>query len=519
MSATQQVIHYLKIDHLKGIRNLQEIRFDEKNLTSIVGVNGSGKSTILHALACCYKPEDEKKQKNWKFSDFFTPTTHSTWQGSEFTMVHSYREGAQEIKDEQTTYKKMTDRWSPRYIRRPERFVDFIGIKTCVPRIEEERAAGTIKFNTIKHDDSDLIISELSYIFNKNYDELSIHVTTNGKIFPGLSLKSIKYSSLAMGAGEQRVIQILSSIFTAPKYGLILIDEIDLLLHTDALKRLLRSISRRASAKNLQVIFTSHRETILTETDIVSIKHLHTIEIRDSSLDAGNATNVAKAKTLCFSNTTPDILHRLTGDMVRTIEVFVEDDVAKSIIDWEASKLKIKRHVNTVFYGSASNCFSVVGGLALTQKYNPEKQLYVLDGDVLSEEDERKTQLEKVVSGTEEGREQFRERCVDGIRQFNPSSDFGLSPESQIHHMIRSLNPDDLSGNDREIYDISFDIEYEKDKHYLIGKIIDTLNVERSVGLSQIINLAARSNYWGSYTQQVRDWLTHAADIVSQPDI
>ncbi|WP_308721319.1 AAA family ATPase [Komagataeibacter xylinus] len=517
MSASQQVIHYLKIDHLKGIRNLQEIRFDEKNLTSIVGVNGSGKSTILHALACCYKPEDEKTQRNWKFSDFFTPTTHSTWKGSEFTMVHSYREGEQEIKHEETTYRKMTDRWSPKYIRRPERFVDFIGIKTCVPRIEEERAAGTIKFSTTKHKDSDLIISEMSSIFNKNYDELSIHVTANKKMVLGLSLKSIKYSSLAMGAGEQRVIQILSSVFTAPKYGLILIDEIDLLLHTDALKRLLRSISGRASSKNLQVIFTSHRETILTETDIVSIKHLQTIEIKDSSVAVGDATNAIKAKTLCFSNTTPDILYRLTGDMARTFEVFVEDDVAKSIIDWEASKLKIKRHVNTVFYGSASNCFSVVGGLALTKKYDPEKQLYVLDGDVLSKEDERKTQLEKVVSGTEEGREQFREKCVNGIRQFNPSSDFGLSPESQIHHMIRSLNPDDLSGNDREIYDISSNIEYEKDKHYLIGKIIDTLNVERSVGLSQIIDLAAKSSYWDTYTQQVRDWLNHAATIVSQP--
>lgn len=518
MSTSQQIINYLKIIHLKGIRNLQEIRFDEKNLTSIVGVNGSGKSTILHALACCYKPVDENNQKNWKFSDFFTPTTHSTWKGSEFTMVHSYREGPDECKHVETVYRKATDRWSPKYSRRPERFVDFIGIKTCVPRIEDEKTAGTIKFTTTKHEDSDLIISEMSSIFNKNYGELNIHISLNGKIFSGLELKGIQYSSLSMGAGEQRVIQILSSVFTAPKYGLILIDEIDLLLHTDALNKLLRSISERALSKNLQIIFTSHRETILSKTDIISIQHLHTIDIKDSSISDSNTQNNTTAKTLCFSNTTPDILYRLTGNMERTFEVFVEDDVARSIIDFESSRLRIKKHVDTVFYGSASNCFSVVGGLALTKKYDPEKQLYVLDGDVLSKEEERKTQLEKVVSGTEEGREKFRERCVNGIRQFNPSPNFGLSPESQIHHMIRSLDPDNLFGTDREIHDISSSIEYEKDKHYLINKIINILNVERSVGLSHIVNLAAKSNYWDTYTQQVREWLTHAAAIVSHPD-
>src|SRR5271156_6351143 len=54
------------------------------------------------------------------------------------------------------------------------------------------------------------------------------------------------YSSLSMGAGEQRIFYILSEIIGAPNFGLILIDEIDLLLHEDALTRLLKIINELA---------------------------------------------------------------------------------------------------------------------------------------------------------------------------------------------------------------------------------------------------------------------------------
>ena len=46
----------------------------------------------------------------------------------------------------------------------------------------------------------------------------------------------------------------------APNSGLILIDEIDLLLHQDALFRLLEKLNERAQEKNLQIIFTTHAQ-------------------------------------------------------------------------------------------------------------------------------------------------------------------------------------------------------------------------------------------------------------------
>ncbi len=56
----------MHVDSLKGLKNL-DISLD-KNLTAIMGVNGAGKSTILHALACVYGPY--KLGENHKFSFF-----------------------------------------------------------------------------------------------------------------------------------------------------------------------------------------------------------------------------------------------------------------------------------------------------------------------------------------------------------------------------------------------------------------------------------------------------------------
>ena len=78
-----------------------------------------------------------------------------------------------------------------------------------------------------------------------------------------------------MGAGEQRVFTILEAVDKAEAYGLILIDELDLLLHQSSLKRLIEKLASRAEKKHLQIIFTVHNQFILTcpEVDFLHILH------------------------------------------------------------------------------------------------------------------------------------------------------------------------------------------------------------------------------------------------------
>ena len=41
--------------HLKGLKDVK-IEF-KKPLTAIMGVNGAGKTTVIHSLACIYRPD------------------------------------------------------------------------------------------------------------------------------------------------------------------------------------------------------------------------------------------------------------------------------------------------------------------------------------------------------------------------------------------------------------------------------------------------------------------------------
>lgn len=491
MPVSQQVTHSLSIKKLKGISSLDEIRFDEKPLTAILGPNGCGKSTILHALACCYKPVEGADQQNWQFRDFFTPTTDATWAGSSLKMIYSHRDGAIQFSNLKTEYRKNANRWSPRYANRPERYVRFIGIKSCVPRIEEETYTSAINYQTETHADSDLIMAKMGVIFNRAYNELNIHQSARRR-YPGLALDGTRYSALAMGAGEQRVLEILSAVFNAPKYALLLIDEIDLLLHTAALKQLIKVLFQRATDKSLQIVFTTHREAILELKDMVSIKHIHTVK--------------AVPKSYCFSNTKPDALRRLTGQQDRSLEIFVEDEMAIAIVEFELSRLGMKRVANITPYGAATNCFTLAAGLILSDGHSVDSQLFLLDGDLYVTPELQLERTNAVLSGTEAHAITRRQRCLEGIRKLCAQEGAPPAPEAQLHTMIRGLHQQEDEGMN-EIIDLAVSIEAVDDTHSLIELIVETLNLQRPVGLNAIVKVAALSPAWEHYVAELREWL------------
>ena len=120
-------------NRLKGLKDVN-ISFSE-TLTAIMGVNGSGKTTVIHALACLYQPDGNGE--NHKFPEFFVPNTDSLWKGSELNVVNENRDSAGKRNVlSSRRYSKDFDRWSPRYENRPKRNVYYIGIDTCLPDIE-----------------------------------------------------------------------------------------------------------------------------------------------------------------------------------------------------------------------------------------------------------------------------------------------------------------------------------------------------------------------------------------------
>lgn len=496
MAISSQKINFITIKKLKNINNLESLPLNEKNLTAILGVNGCGKSTILHALACCYKPIESSTATKHMFSHWFTPTTDATWTGSELTLNHEWKNGKNNF-CENHTFTKQVDRWTPRYDRRTERHVELIGINTCVPKIEQESQISFIKYETeaIVTDDSDKVRSAMSEILGRNYTELNQHKVSKTKNYLGLEHTGVRYSALSMGAGEQRLLFILQKVFEAPKYSLILIDEIDLLLHTNALHLLIQQLNKRAVEKSLQIIFTTHRESVLELSEILSIKHIHQSE----------------NKTHWLTDTKSETLLRLTGKAEKVIELFVEDDVSSAIAMQVASGLGLRKYVSVKIFGAAQNSFPIASSFVVRNE-NLSNIALILDGDVYVSDEEKIEMINKALSGEGEKFNLMREKALSLIFQYDSVEK--LSPEKVLLDMILNLNSSELNEEQLEVFNAVKQSAYATNHHDVLKKTRDLLGYETIECNRVVVKLASLSPNWKQYVQVLEVWLQSKKDTL-----
>lgn len=465
----------ITIDKLKGINNLT-LKFD-KNLTALMGVNGSGKSTIIHALACVYAPY--KDAENYKFSYFFTPNPHASWKGSRFTVVSFDERNKKTIS---RSYSKEGTRWA-NYSNRIKRNVHYLGVSTGLPAIEIEKKTSFINYvsNKEKSKLDEKVINDAAYILNKNYEELMSH-TLGRKKYVGVHTKDgIVYSALSMGAGEQRVIKILQTVYSAYQYSLILIDEIDLLLHADAFKKLIERLHKIAKDRNLQIIFTTHA---LEMNDLCEYADIRYIEQQ-------------KERTLVYDSIKPDLIYQLNGEMERRYTIYVEDEFASAIVRKVAFDMKMLRHINILQFGSIENSFVVAVGKVLGGD-DINNILIVTDGDKYISEDEKRTRINSILTGSEIGREKKIQRAQSIISQFNLP--VGLKPEEYIHGKLIRME------DDNEIVRCAKSLRNVDDSHKLITEIGERLGLGKRI-YEHIMEIVPKDSEWEQYIENVKIWL------------
>lgn len=478
MDISNQFIKSINIIKLKQLENVN-CSFEGHSLTALLGINGCGKSTILHALACCYQPLTTGQDH--KFSDFFLPNNFNLWNGSKFQIQYSFRDNKGTDRPENIkVYKKTADRWS-RYVNRPKRDVFYIGIESCVPDIEKVKERSKINIaNKGENPTLQTIVDKISYILGGQYQNC-YNGSRAKKKYKIVKRNGLNYPSIAMGTGEQRLLTILETIFSAPKYSLILIDEIDLTLHTQALNRLLDVLIEQSNKNKLQIIFTTHRENITQRADI-NIRHLY-------------QTN---NKTFCFEGVNNACMDVLTGATNKQITIFVEDQLSKSIIEAIARELRIQRFCRISTFGDIQNGFTVAAVKAVENK-NLENILIVLDGDKFVSEEEKKTILGKRFSGNTQYENDVRKRALSLIREYDAPQ--FISPDCFVIDTIKCMN------SDSEIHNIILSLGVLQDDHDYVEKVALQLGTDKKIAGKMLIREIEDSQEWKNYILPIKEWL------------
>ncbi len=267
------------IELIGKIRGLQNLTINFKYpITAISGKNGSGKSTVL-AIACCAYHNDAKYAFNPKkrkipyytFSDFFIQTSDEippdgisisysvgyprwiTKDGNEFAG-----------KGNKIQEKSQGGRWT-NYDSRIKRDVIFFGLERVVPHAEKSvsktyrKAFSDKEVTGIEKKAADIA----GYILDKTYDSFKVKTHKSYQI-PLVRSQDNTYSGFNMGAGENAVFDIITTILAAPKGTLFVIDEIELGLHDQAQHRLIQKLKELCLEKHIQIICTTHSGKILS---------------------------------------------------------------------------------------------------------------------------------------------------------------------------------------------------------------------------------------------------------------
>lgn len=490
---SQPRLKSIKIERLKCVKDL-EMSLEGNNVTAILGRNGSGKSTVLQAIYCLYQPKKEqfevyrKRHKinqfeeipDSKFSHFFKHVDGRLWTESRLSAKVYWREETREINTTKY-YKKSKRQWTPRMGFKPKREIYYIGINSCVPAIERViKGKVTYRVNrTTELQHAEEIRTAACRIMGYHYDQLYYSNETK-RLFFNVEKDENLIHALALGAGEQRLFAILETLYNADRYALITIDELDLTLHTAALLRLIDEMVRIADEKHLQIVFTTHRQEVMSRKDINVRYLMQTPE-----------------KTLCLDDPTDVCYEELIGTHEQDLTIWVEDRLSKAIVEKVIEEEEMSRRADVRIFGTIENAFTLAGYYKIADD-DVSKLLIVADGDKYVSEEEKIRRLKHTIIGDRDVDVRAREEAMKVIRQYYSPN--GYAPEKVIHQAICE------NGVDGDIKRVAMQIFNPDDKHGFVDEILEKMHWGREK-YYRVIDVFAKCPQWVEYTQSVREWL------------
>ena len=126
------------------------------------------------------------------------------------------------------------------------------------------------------------------------------------------------YSGYNMGAAENALINILTTIYSCQQSLLLVIDEIELGLHEEAQIRLVRELNELCFERHLQIICTTHSPVILEALPPEGRFYLERVS-GDTTVSTEYLLNLHSGK--------------LSGNYNAELDLFVEDEMARTIVN------------------------------------------------------------------------------------------------------------------------------------------------------------------------------------------
>ncbi len=325
---------------IHNIKSVNDFVFEiptQKGLYAITGENGSGKSTIMSCAATAfYKPillsyfgypfEGSKIEFEYEEKTRRVLSAGKRWLDPVGSLgITGFYEGSivfgNRFKDIDFRFLQKLNKVNPEKLSEASSF-----IKENLGRI--------------LHDDTSYY--DCLFILDADTDGLNLHR-------PSFYLKiSDRYiNQLNMSTGENLLLTILYSLenrLNRKNYGpnpmLILLDEIELALHSSALRRLVVFLREISDSDNIVILFSTHSIELIRSINPANIYYLQ--RFIDNSLDVVNPCYpVYATRNLESSNYGHDFI------------IMVEDDLAKNLVDiiLDQNRLRGNKRILTIAVG------------------------------------------------------------------------------------------------------------------------------------------------------------------------
>jgi len=358
-------LDWVEIDNIRGWKG-QRIRFPFP-IVAISGENGSGKSTIIQACASVYQKYQSTgsvKQKGTKYASDFFPKTF--WDEiASATIRFGYTEGKA---TKEGSIRKHTERWKGN-VERPIRPVQFLDLSRTLPisgRTGYAKIAKSTHVEASAETFDETRLGRLSNILGHKYDQakMAIADVDPDRPIPVLQRSNSAYSGYHQGQGETTIAELIQ--VDLPKYGLILIDEIESSLHPRAQRRLIRDLATVCREQELQIILTTHSPYVLEELP------------KEARLQMFEQDGVRQA----MIGVSPEFaLTRMDDVQHPECELYVEDEAARTLVMEILSQRDrdLAARVFITAYGAASVGYQL--GQMVAKKRFPRAVGVFLDGD------------------------------------------------------------------------------------------------------------------------------------------